>query len=74
VRKKPGTVQFELLEIVAGQLPTTLPGLSIVGHPIAQRALMDAEVPRDLGDRLARFTHDPNSPVAELPVVLLPFL
>ncbi|MBX7435548.1 transposase [Mycobacterium sp. Y57] len=61
-------------EIGVGQLPTTLPGLAVLGHPVAQRALMHRQVACHRGDRLARLTHDPHSPLTELPVVLLPFL
>src|SRR3954468_10416196 len=62
---------FELLDVTGGQAVGALPGLPRLGHPVAQRALVDPQVPGDLGDRLVRLLNDPDRSLAELPVVLL---
>src|SRR3954462_1282400 len=59
---------LELLDVALGQAVGALPRL---GHPVAQRALVDPQVPGDLGDRLVRLLNDPDRSLAELPVVLL---
>src|SRR6266511_125109 len=45
---------------VAG--PGGFPGL---GHPVAQGALVDAQIPSDLSDRLAALPHDTYRAIAE---------
>src|SRR3954451_18441607 len=51
------------------QLPSDLP--RSWHTPVAQGALVDPQVPGDLGDRLVRLLDDPDRSLAELPVVLL---
>src|SRR5215213_9768343 len=69
-----GAQPLELLDVVAGQPASTLGRLSCPGDPVAQRALVHAEVTCDLRDRLPRLFDDPDSTLTELPVVLLPLL
>src|SRR3982750_2673583 len=62
---------LELLDVTGGQALGALAGLPGLGDPVAQGALVDAQVPGDLGDRLPRLLDDPDRSLAELPVVLL---
>src|SRR5690242_3688519 len=65
---------LELLDVTPGQPVTTLAGLPGAGHPVAQRALVDPQVPSHLGDRPPRLLDDPDRSLTELPVVPLTHL
>src|SRR3954452_17748540 len=62
---------LELGDVARGQALGSVADLPGPGHPVAQRALVDAHVTSDLGDRLPRLLDDPDRTLAELPVVLL---
>src|SRR3954462_6552658 len=62
---------LELLDVAGGHPVGALAGLPRLGHPVAQRALVDPQIPSHLGDRLPRLLDDPDRSLAELPVVPL---
>src|SRR3954470_23048994 len=62
---------LELLDVTGRQALSVLPGLPGPSDPVAQRALVDAQVPGHLGDRLPGLLDDPDRSLAELPVVPL---
>src|SRR3954447_16812434 len=62
---------LELLDVTGRQALGAAPRLPGPSDPVAQRALVDPQIPSHLGDRLAGFLDDPDRSLAELPVVPL---
>src|SRR4051794_27519075 len=63
--------RIELLDVTGGQALRAVAGLPGPSDPVAQSALVDAQVPSHLGDRLPRRIDHPDRSLAELPVVPL---
>lgn len=69
-----GTQPLELLTIVPGQPLGALDLLASPSDPVAQGALVHAQIAGPLRDRLTGFFDGPDRTLTELPIILLTLL